>query len=79
MKSEGASNCFATAVQHLPIYVCVHHIMGWVGIIMFVSYTSPAERQIFFSCDSGGLAYEEAGGLCTGAVSCCGGCVVQRL
>ena len=26
--------------------VCVHYIMGWVGIIMFVRYTSPAERQV---------------------------------
>ena len=57
------------------VCVCVHHIMGWVGIIMFVRYTSPAERQISFFCGSGGLVYAEAGGLCTDAVSCCGGCV----
>ena len=43
-------NFVTTAVQHLPICVCVcvHHIMGWVGIIMFVTYTSPAERQIIY-------------------------------
>ena len=48
MKPGGASNVFATAVQHLPVCVCVHHIMGWVGVNMFVRHTSPAERQISF-------------------------------
>ena len=49
MKPEGVSNFFATAVQHLPmcVCVCVHHIMAWVGIIMFVRYTSLAERHFF--------------------------------
>ena len=79
MKPEGASNLFATAVQHLPMCVCVHHIMGRVGIILFVMYTSPAERQISFFCGSRGLEYAEAGGLSTDAVSCCGGCAVRRL
>ena len=48
MKPEGASNFLATAVQHLSNCICAHHIMDWVDIIMFVRYTSPAERQISF-------------------------------
>ena len=64
------------------VRVCAHHIMGSVGItyIMFVRGTSPAEREIsFFVCGSVGLVYAAADDLCTDAVSCCGGCVVQRL
>ena len=64
------------------VCVCVFIIL-WVRLasyIMFVRGTSPAEREIsFFVCGSVGLVYAAAGDLCTDAVSCCGGCVVQRL
>ena len=69
MKPEDASIVFATAVQDLQICVYVRHIMGWVGIVMFVRYTSPADGQVSFFLGSGGLVYAKAGGLCTDAVS----------
>ena len=49
MKPEGASIFFCGCCKTLTnVCVCGHHIVGWVDIIMFVRYTSPAERQLSF-------------------------------